>query len=79
MKELEYIIKTDRYNIDFINKIVEAYEGLAVLRTLDKYEARIKLLTNYCFENDIDSLLKKLKKYEINYEIIEKREWEGVI
>ena len=34
MKSWEYIIKTKKANIDYINKIIEAQVGMANVRTL---------------------------------------------
>ena len=46
MKSWEYIIQTRKEHIDFINKIVEAYDGLGNVRTLDNNEGLIKIITN---------------------------------
>ena len=44
MRSYEYILDIDKHDIDFINKIVEAYEGLAIVRTLDSKNGKIKFL-----------------------------------
>lgn len=49
MKSWEYIIQTKREHIDFINKIVEAYEGVGNVRTLDNRNGLIKIITNSFF------------------------------
>ncbi|ACZ00994.1 DUF4911 domain-containing protein [Streptobacillus moniliformis] len=77
MKSYEYIISTDKYNIDFINKVVEAYEGLAIIRTLDRKEGLIKLLTNTYFIDDINLLIDKFRKNGIDMKILEERVWKG--
>ncbi|WP_156298927.1 DUF4911 domain-containing protein [Streptobacillus canis] len=77
MQSYEYIIITDKYNIDFINKVVEAYEGLAIVRTLDRKEGLIKILTNTFFVNDVNLLLEKFKKNGIEIKVLEERIWEG--
>lgn len=79
MKSYEYIISTDKYNIDYINKIVEAYEGLAIVRTLDQKNGIIKILTNTYFKDDVDKLILKLRKYDIKIDIIEEGIWKGVL
>ncbi|CAM3100645.1 DUF4911 domain-containing protein [Streptobacillus ratti] len=77
MQSYEYIISTDKYNIDFINKVVEAYEGLAIIRTLDRKEGLIKLLTNTYFINDVNLLIDKFIKNGIEMTILEERIWKG--
>ena len=54
MKSWEYIIQTKRENIDFINKIVEAYDGLGNVRTLDNKNGLIKIITNSYLPEDMD-------------------------
>ncbi len=77
MQSYEYIISTDKYNIDFINKVVEAYEGLAIIRTLDRKEGLIKLLTNTYFINDVNLLIDKFRKNDVEMTILEERIWKG--
>ena len=79
MKSWEYIIHTKKENIDFINKIVEAYDGLGNVRTLDNKKGLIKIITNSFLLNDMDKVLKKLKGHNVSIEILEKREWLGVL
>ena len=77
MKSWEYIIQTKRENIDFINKIVEAYDGLGNVRTLDNKNGLIKIITNSYLLEDMDKVLEKLQKKGI--EIQDRREWLGVL
>ncbi len=79
MKSWDYIIKTKKANIDYINKIIEAQEGMANVRTLNSEEGLIKILTNNFFLEDVEAILEKLKKHSIEIEILEKREWQGVL
>ena len=79
MKSWEYIIKTKKANIDYINKIIEAQEGMANVRTLNSEEGLIKILTNNFFLEDVEAILEKLKKHSIEIEILDKREWQGVL
>jgi len=75
MKSWEYIIQTKKEHIDFINKIIEAYDGLGNVRTLDNQNGLIKILTNSYMDNAIETL----KQKNIEIEILEKREWLGVL
>lgn len=79
MKSWEYIIQTKRENIDFINKIVEAYDGLGNIRTLDNKNGLIKIITNSYLLEDMDKVLEKLQKKGIEIEIQDRREWLGVL
>ncbi len=79
MKSWEYIIQTKKEHIDFINKIVEAYEGAGNVRTLDNKNGLVKIITNSYFLNDMDNILERLREKDIFIEIIEKREWLGVL
>ena len=79
MKSWEYIIKTKKANIDYINKIIEVQDGMANVRTLNSEEGLIKILTNNFFLEDVEAILEKLKKHSIEIEILEKREWQGVL
>ena len=79
MKSWEYIIQTKKEHIDFINKIIEAYEGLGNVRTLDNQNGLIKILTNSYFIDEMDLVIEKLRKNDIYIEILEKREWLGIL
>ena len=79
IKSWEYIIQTKKEHIDFINKIIEAYDGLGNVRTLDNQNGLIKILTNSYLLNDMDNAIETLKKKNIEIEILEKREWLGVL
>ena len=79
MKSWEYIIQTKKEYIDFINKIIEAYDGLGNVRTLDNQNGLIKILTNSYLLDDMNSAIETLKQKNIEIEILEKREWLGVL
>ena len=79
MKSWEYIIQTKKEYIDFINKIIEAYDGLGNVRTLDNQNGLIKILTNSYLLDDMDKAIETLKQKNIEMEILEKREWLGVL
>lgn len=75
----EYIIQTKKEYIDFINKVIEAYDGLGNVRTLDNQSGLIKILTNSYLLDDMDKAIETLKQKNIEMEILEKREWLGVL
>ena len=79
MKSWEYIIQTKKEHIDFINKIIEAYEGTGNVRTLDNHKGIIKIITNSYLIDEMDSIIKKLKENKIEIVILEKRKWLGIL
>ena len=79
MKSWEYIIQTKKEYIDFINKIIEAYDGLGNVRSLDNQTGLIKILTNSYLLDDMDKAIETLKQKNIEMEVLEKREWLGVL
>ncbi|RRD39481.1 DUF4911 domain-containing protein [Leptotrichia sp. OH3620_COT-345] len=79
MKSWEYIIQTKKEHIDFINKIVEAYEGTGNVRTLDNRNGLIKIITNLYLLDDMDNIIERLRKKNIFIEVMEKREWLGIL
>ena len=79
MKSWEYIIQTKKEYIDFINKVIEAYDGLGNVRTLDNQNGLIKILTNSYLLDDMDKAIETLKQKNIEMEVLEKREWLGVL
>jgi len=58
---------------------VEAYDGLGNVRTLDNKKGLIKIITNSFLLDDMDKVLKKLKEHDVFIEVLEKREWLGVL
>lgn len=80
MNDYEFILKVGKANIDIINKIMEAYEGLGNVRTLDNTKGIIKILTLSRYESDIESVLNKIEDcFKINIEILSKGVWQGEI
>ncbi|WP_295724366.1 DUF4911 domain-containing protein [uncultured Leptotrichia sp.] len=75
----EYIIQTKKEYIDFINKVIEAYDGLGNVRTLDNQSGLIKILTNSYLLDDMDKAIETLKQKNIEMEVLEKREWLGML
>ena len=75
----EYIIQTKKEYIDFINKVIEAYDGLGNVRTLGNESGLIKILTNSYLLDDMDKAIETLKQKNIEMEVLEKREWLGVL
>lgn len=77
MKSYEYFIQTEKKHIDFINKIMEAYEGLGIIRTLDANKGLIKIITIDTAKKDIDGIIEDLNRRDIKIEILEEGFWKG--
>jgi hypothetical protein len=56
-----------RKDIAYFKFIIESYEGMAVVRTKDPYEAIVELMVAPGWERDIDKILEGLGK-EIHVE-----------
>ncbi len=76
-KSYEFIIESRREDIDFINKIVEAYEGAGVVRTLDPVKAIISVISTDDFKDFMRDVLIDLGKKWVKLEIIEEGIWKG--
>lgn len=77
MKSYEYFIQTEKKHIDFINKIMEAYEGLGIVRTLDANKGLIKFITIDTAKKDIDAIITDLNQRGVNVEVLEEGLWKG--
>lgn len=53
--------RVDRKNIAFLKFILEAYEGMAVIRTLDPWETVVEFMIAPDFEKDVEKILDNLK------------------
>ncbi|MBQ3438210.1 MAG: DUF4911 domain-containing protein, partial [Fusobacterium sp.] len=61
-KSYEFIVQSRREDIDFINKIVEAYEGAGVVRTLDPIKGLISVISTDDFKDFMRDVLIDLGK-----------------
>ena len=59
-------LKLNRKDISYLQFLIESYEGLATVTTIDKNVAIIKLSIMPDFVSDIDEILNSLKK-EIDF------------
>lgn len=76
-KSYEFIIESRREDIDFINKIVEAYEGAGVVRTLDPMKGIISVISTDDFKDFMRDVLIDLGKKWVKLKIIEEGIWKG--
>lgn len=73
----EFFLKTTRQHIDFINKIIEACEGIGNVRTLDANEGIVKILSTIYQKDDVIDVIRNLKLKGIDVEITKQGLWEG--
>lgn len=77
MESYEFFIQTKKEDIDFINKIMEAYEGIGVVRTLNPKEGLIKIITTSDFKDVAKEIILDLGQKYVKAEIIEEGIWKG--
>ena len=66
METIQKYFKIARKDISFLKFIIEAYEGMAVVRTLDSREGMIELMIAPDFEKEVEELLIDLRdEFEI--------------
>lgn len=73
----EFLIQSRKEDIDFINKVVEAYEGAGVVRTVDPQKGLINIITTYDFKDFVKFVIEDLRNYDVVAEIIEEGAWKG--
>lgn len=76
MKSIEYTLKLEKKDIDFINKILEACEGIAILRSKIT-DGVVKMYTTTYYKEELEKVIESLRKYGLNIEIISKDEFKG--
>lgn len=62
LKITEKYYRTDRKNISFLKFIFEAYDGIAIITTIDRFDGIIMFRIPPGCENDVDEVLQDLKK-----------------
>ncbi len=55
-------LRVRRGDIAYFKFIIESYEGLAVVRTQDPYEAIVELMIAPGWEKDVDEILEGLRQ-----------------
>lgn len=70
MDSLALNVKTEKKHIAYVNFIVEAYDGMAVIRTADPQAGLLEVLVSPDFEADFRELAANLGK-EVPFKIIE--------
>ena len=78
-KSYEFIIQSKKEDIDFINKIVEAYEGAGVVRTLDSTNGIISVISTDDYKDMMREVLIDLGNRWVDLKIIEEGTWKGTL
>ncbi|MGL5377886.1 MAG: DUF4911 domain-containing protein [Cetobacterium sp.] len=77
MDSYEFRIKTKREDIDFINKVMEAYEGIGVVRTKDATAGDLTIVSTTDFKEDVRMIVEDLNKNWVKAEIVSEGPWSG--
>lgn len=76
-RSYEFKIKTRREDIDFINKIMEAYEGIGIVRTKNAEEGDLVIISTLDFKEDVRTILEDLDEKWVMVKIIWEGKWTG--
>ncbi|MGL6066590.1 MAG: DUF4911 domain-containing protein [Cetobacterium sp.] len=77
MYSYEFKIKTKREDIDFINKIMEAYEGVGIVRTKDATAGDLTIVSTTDFKDDVRMIVEDLNRKWVKAEIVSEGPWSG--
>ncbi len=76
-KSYEFLLRTRVEDIDFINKIIEAYEGVGVVRTLDAKTGLLSIVLTEDFKDFVREILEDLRSKWVSFEILSEGAWSG--
>jgi len=62
LKTIGKCYSIEKKSVGYVKFIFEAYDGIAVVETIDRFASIIKLHIAPGCENDVDDVLKELKK-----------------
>ena len=79
MHSYEFFIETEKKHIDFINKIIEAYEGVGVVRTLDPHKGLLTIITTSHYIDFAREIIRDLDSRGVMAKILKEGPWEGVL
>ncbi len=64
METIKRVFSVDRKDIGYLQSTIESYDGIALVRTLDPYEARIEIGISPGCEGIVMELLESLRVEE---------------
>lgn len=78
LSSYEFLIQSRKEDIDFINKVIEAYEGIGVVRTVDANAGLLNVISTDDFKDFARDIIEDLdKNYGVKAKIIEEGVWKG--
>ena len=79
MKSYEFKIQSRKEDIDFINKIIEAYEEVGVVRTTNAKLGLLTIVTTTDYKDLARKIIMDLNENYVKAEIIEEGPWQGFL
>lgn len=79
MQSYEFKIQSRKEDIDFINKIIEAYEEVGVVRTTDAQKGLITIISTSDYKDMARDIILDLGKNYVKAEILEEGSWKGTL
>ncbi len=79
MHSYEFFIESEKKHIDFINEIIEAYEGVGVVRTLDAKNGLLKIISTSDYADLVRGIVEDLDARGVTAKITKEGPWEGVL
>ena len=78
LSSYEFLIQSRKEDIDFINKVIEAYEGIGVVRTVDANAGILNVISTDDFKDFVRTIIEDLdKNYGVVAKITEEGAWKG--
>lgn len=78
LSSYEFLIQSRKEDIDFINKVIEAYEGIGVVRTVDANAGIVNVISTDDFKDFVRTIIEDLdKNYGVEAKITEVGPWKG--
>ena len=78
LSSYEFLIQSRKEDIDFINKVIEAYEGIGVVRTVDANAGIVNVISTDDFKDFVRTIIEDLdKNYGVDAKITEEGPWKG--
>ena len=78
LSSYEFLIQSRKEDIDFINKIIEAYEGIGVVRTVDANAGILNVISTDDFKDFVRTIIEDLdKNYGVVAKITKEGAWKG--
>lgn len=69
---LRIMLQVDKKDIIYLNSIIDSYEGIAIMRTIDKKLGNVVIYTTAKFEDIVIKILEALKAEGVLLKIIGK-------